>query len=447
MLIKKTTLIILGLAIVLGGAVYYFDWKRGNEAKTEAPKRAYAIQAADVVSLTLSHPARPGDPTIRFAKRGGAWQIVEPVETGADQSVVDGIVDQISGAEVSQTEPGTPDRLKAYGLDPPQASLELQLANGAKHTLLVGSKTFTGDSVYAVVDGGKNVSLLPDLLSTSTARTLDTVRDRSVLHLDSSQVASFAVKNASGELSASKANEQWKFTKPLDAPASQDAVDSLLQAVSNATMTSVASEKPDDLAHYGLASPPISFTAMDAKGGQYTLLLGKKDGEAYFARDVSRPMIFRVNEDLYKKLTQKFADLRDKRVIHADSADIQQLELRNASGSISLSRKKDSPDDWVFDAPADQKGKPASGWKVLDPLAGLSAEEVIDHPAPNLLAQVANPAITAVLTDKSGKALTVRVSKASGDFVYAQVSDGSALYKLKKDALDSFNVKAADLAP
>lgn len=447
MLIKKTTLIVLALAIILGGVVYYFDWKRSNEQKPEALRRAYSIQASDVVSFTLAHPARASDATIRFVKRDNAWQIVEPIETGADQSTVDGIVDQIASAEVSQTEPGTPDRLKAYGLDPAQASLELQLANGAKHTLLVGNKTFTGDSVYTIVDGGKNVSLLPELLSTSTARTLDTLRDRAVLHFDSAQAVSFAVKSPSGEIAAAKESDHWRIKKPLETLASQDAVDSLLQAVSNATMTSVASEKPNDLAHYGLANPAVSFTAADSKGGQSTLLVGKKDGAAYFARDISRPIIFRVNEDIYKKLTQKLADLRDKTVVHAISADIQQFELRNANGTISLSRKKDSPDDWVFDAPADQKGKLASSWKILDPLTGLSAEEVIDHPAPNLLGQVANPAVTAVLTDKNGKTLTVKLSKASGNFVYAQASDSPSLYKLKKDVLDSLNLKASDLVP
>jgi len=212
-------------------------------------------------------------------------------------------------------------------------------------------------------------------------------------------------------------------------------------------MTSVASETPDNLAHYGLSNPGVTFTATDSKGGQFSLLVGKKDGDAYFARDVSRPMIFHVNKDLYKKLSQKFADLRDKQVVHAVSADIQHLELRNANGAISLSRKKDGSDDWVFDAPADQKGKLASSWKILDPLTGLTAEEVIDHPAPNVLLQIANPTVTAILTGKDGKAVTVKLSKASGDFVYAQASDSPSLYRLKKDALDSLNVKASDLAP
>lgn len=447
MLIRKTTLTVLALAIVLGGVVYYFDWKRGNDVKPETFKRAYSLHASDVVSFTLSHPARPGDSALRFLKTGDAWQIVSPVTTAADQSVVDGIVDQIAGAEITQTEPGTPDRVKAYGLDPAQSLLELQLSNGQKHTLLVGNKTFTGDSVYAIVDGAQNVSLLPELLSTSTARTLDTLRDRAVLHLDSAQVASFSIKSASGEIAAAKNDDHWKLTKPFYTLASQDATTSLLQAVSDGTITSVASETPDNLSHYGLASPAISFSATDSKGGKFTLLVGKKDGDAYFAQDASRPTIFRVNEDLYKKLTETVTDLRDKQVVHTASADIRQLEFHNASGAISLSRKKDGSDEWVFDAPADQKGKLASSWKILDPLTGLTAEAVIDHPATNLLSQMSNPAVTVIFTDTNGKSVTVKLSKASGDFVYAQVSDSSPLFKLKKAALDGFNFKASDLAP
>jgi len=447
MIIKKTTLIILALAAMLAGGVYYLDWKRGGEEKASPAKRAYSMQASDVVSLTLAHPTQPSEPAIHFAKRGGSWQIVAPIETSADEASIDGLCDQLAGADIFETEPGTPDRLKAFGLDPPRASLEFQLSSGAMHTVLIGNKTFTGDSVYAIIDGAQQVSLLPVLLSTSAAKNLDTLRDRSILHFDSGQAASFAMKNPSGEIEATKQNDQWKIRKPSDVLASEAAVDSLFQSVRDATMISVASEKPDDLAHYGLVNPPISFSVIDRKGAQYTLLVGKKDGDAYFARDVARPTIFRVNADVYKKLSQKFADFRDKKVVHIDSADIQTIEIRNANGSISLSRKKDSPDDWVFDAPTDQKGKPASSWKILDPLTGLTAEDVIDHPAPSLLGLEATPAVTAVLTGKDSKPLVVKISRASGDFVYAQETGSPSLYKLKKDALETLNLKAADLVP
>jgi Domain of unknown function (DUF4340) len=447
-MIKKSTLILLLCAIALGAGVYYFDWKRGNEKKPDADtsKPAFSIQAADVVSFTIAHPAQPGDSPVRFEKRGDAWRIVQPVETDADQSAADGIVDQLAAARVAQTEPSSADRRQAFGLDPAQTSLEFQLRNGSKHTLLLGDKDFTGESVYSIVDGGQSVSLLPQLLATSAGKSLDGLRDRAILHLDGEQISSFDLKNSSGELALSKDKDQWKFAAPAGALAGQDAVNLLFQAVASARMVSVENEKPDNLARYGLSSPAITFTVSDSKGTKSTLAVGKKDGITYFARDTSRPMIFRVEEGVYKSLSEKFSDLRDKRVLHADLSGIQRIQIENAAGSMAMTLKQDNSGEWTFESPANLKGKPASSWKVLDPIGNLRAEEVIDHPAPNLLAQLSSPAVRVILTGKDGKELTLRISKPSGESVYAQASDSTALYKLTKQNFDELNLSAADLA-
>ena len=63
-----------------------------------------------------------------------------------------------------------------------------------------------------------------------------------------------------------------------------------------------------------------------------------------------------------------------------------------------------------------------------------------------LLAQLAKPAITAILTDKAGKALTVRISKPVGDFAYAQSSNSAALYKVKKQVVADLSLKPVDAA-
>ena len=171
-MIKKTTLLVLLCAVALGAAVYYFDWKKGSEPKPAADtsKPAFTIQASDIVSFTLAHPAQPGDSPIRFEKRDGAWRIVQPIETDADQPTADGIVDQLAAARIAQTESGSADRRKAFGLDPPKVSVEFQLANGSKHTILIGDNDFAGESAYTIIDGGQNVSLLPQLLSTSVGQ-------------------------------------------------------------------------------------------------------------------------------------------------------------------------------------------------------------------------------------------------------------------------------------
>lgn len=465
-MIKKSTLIVLLAAAVLGAAAYYFDWKRGQKEAANSPagatQPAFTLQADDIPSLTISYPADPKAQPIHFEKQNGAWQITKPLQTGADDASLQGILQQLASARVAQTEPGTPDRLKVFGLDTPDVVLDFQMKNGAKHSLRLGKKDFTGVSVYAIVDSAKDVVLLPESLLVSADKPLQDLRDHSVLHFVAPDISSFGLKNSSGELAAAKDHEAWKFTKPSSAPGDGDAISSLLSAVSNARMTTIASETPDNLAKYGLASPGISFTVTDAKGKTATLLLGKKEGDEYFARDTSRPTIFRINQALYKKLTESFTDVRDKKLVHFDPATITHAEIHNASGTILCTRKNET--DWAFDASAqkddnakqndqqkngkqkdNQQAKPVSLDKLFTPLQQATAEEIFDKPTPALLAKLTKPAFEAILTGKSGKILKVEISKESGGFVYARTSEAPTIYKLKAQVLTDLSFKSADL--
>jgi hypothetical protein len=452
-MIKKSTLIVLLCALVLGGAVYYFEWRSTKKEKPaeDTSKLAFSIQTDDVTSLTLSHPDKPDQPPIRLDYHNGAWRIVQPFDTGADSLSVRGITDGLAAARISQTEPGAPDRLKAYGLAPPHVSLEFQLKSGAKHTVLLGDKDFTGISVYSVIDGGKDVSLLPLSLYTSADKPLDDLRDRNVLHIDNGKVASFELKNSSGDLSAAKQGKkdqaQWRFTKPgADILADGESVNGLLSAVASTKMTSIASETPDNLAKYGLSNPAITFSAVDDGGQKLTLFVGRKEGSGYLARDASRPMIFVINEDLYKKLSQTFPDLRDKNLVHITESDINHIEIHNANATMAVSRKQGSDFDWTIDSPADVKGKSAATWRIFSPLTSARAEEVLDHASGDIAAKLAKPAIEVELTDKNGSKLTVRISAVAGDFVYGQTTASPAVYKFKKTAFDDLNFKVSDLA-
>ena len=380
-MIKKPTLIVLLCAVILGGVAYYLNLKQNKEAKAPADtsKPAFSMQASDVSGITLSHPAKAGEMAIHLEKKGDAWQIDQPIETGADESSVGGIVDSIAGARVSQTEPGTGDRLKAYGLDPPQVSIELQLRNGMKHTILLGEKDFTGSNVYGVLDGAKTVSLLPDSVLTASNKSFDDLRDRAVLHVASGQVSSFSLKNSSGDIDAAKQNNQWKFTKPTSAFADGDGIDSLLSSIENGRMTGVVSENPADLGKYGLANPSITFTATNDIGKQSTLVVGNKSGDKYFARDPSRPMIFSIADVVHTALTKTFGDLRDKKVAHFDSADMNRIEIHNEHGALTAIRKNET--DWTIESPDAQKRKAAAWSKIVDPISALfKPREVIDHP-------------------------------------------------------------------
>jgi hypothetical protein len=299
-------------------------------------------------------------------------------------------------------------------------------------------------------------------LLASADKPLQELRDHSVLHFVAPDMTSFDLKNPSGELAAAKDHDAWKFTKPSSAPGDLYAIDQLLASIASSRMTTIASEAPDDLAKFGLASPGISLTVTDAKGETATLLVGKKEGDEYFARDTSRPTIFRINQDVYKKLTQSFSDLRDKKFVHFDPATITHAEIHDASGTILVTREDET--NWTFDATGqpdektnqndqpkngqqkdNQQAKPVSLDKLFNPLQQVTSEEIFDRPTPELLAKLAKPAFAAILTDKNGKVLKVEISKVSSGFVYGRTSAAPTIYKLKPQILTGLDLKPSDL--
>ena len=445
---KKSTLIVLALAILAGAAFYFFDWKpngKDGDKKSSADKTkpAFTFQPDDVASIAISHPGDPQAQPIRLARRNADWQITQPLTALADNATAAGIAQALSNAHIEDTEPGTPDRLKQYGLDPAAVTIEFELANGTKHSVQLGKKDFVGTSVYSKIDSNKDVSLLPESLLGLTGKSLDEYRDHAVLHAHTDQIASIDLKNASGEIALAKDGQNWKFSKPQTTLADSSAVDELLAAVTGGKFATVGAETSDDLAKYGLATPAITFTTADAKGKSSTLIVGKKDGDMYFAREESLPEVFRITADLQKKLSDSFADLRDKKVVHFDPATITHIDFfQNANGSISLTRKNE--DEWTFDAPADVKGKSASAEKILATLEAARAEEVIDKPTGLLaLPQVNPPQIH--LTAKDGKVWWIEVKEVKDGYVYFETSGGPSIYKLKKEILDELFPKPADM--
>lgn len=441
---KKSTLIVVLVAIALGAFVYFYDMKHSSpkEGAEDESKPAFSFAASDVTALTITR----ADQKFVFENRQGTWQIVQPVDTQADQSVLEGITTGLSSARVSRTLPAKPEELQSYGLATPKLTLDFQLKNGTKHSVRLGEKDFSGIEVYGIVDGAQQVSLLPESLLGSADRPLDELRDRAVLHIAASDVASFDLKNSEGEIEASKKSSDWNFAKPGAAAADNGEVESLLSTVALAKMTKVTSETPNDLAKYGLTKPVITLRLDLAKGNTATLVVGKKEGENYFARDESRPTIFSINSDLFKKLSVKFFDLRDKNLVHFDSSQLSRIEIQNPGSKETIVCDKGKNEEWVLEEPASLKGKTANLSKISIPFETARAQDILDSPPGTIAAKFAKPALVVTLVDSAGKKTGVRFSAASEGFVYARTSAGPAVYKLEKKILEDLSFKASELA-
>ncbi|MGH9864166.1 MAG: DUF4340 domain-containing protein, partial [Candidatus Acidiferrales bacterium] len=339
---KKSTLIIVVLAIALGAFVYFYDSKHSVAPPSDEAswKPAFSVKADQIISLTLV--SKSGRSV--FAKQGNEWRITQPISTRADQTSLSGIVNDLSSAKIQRSFAPT-DSLSKYGLDPPAVAIEFQQkGGGVEHTIRLGDRDFSGSAVYALVDTSKNVDLLPVSLLDETGQPLSQLRDRSLLELNNGEITGITIENPSGMVTITKSGSAWEITKPRQAMADSSAVDALASSLSTNKFTDVASESPDDLAKYGLGHPSLSVVVA-TKAQQFHLLVGKKNGDNYYARDAARPMIFEISSAVYDSFNKKFFDLRDKSILHFDPANVAAVEIHNANGTIQCSQGKD--DRWT----------------------------------------------------------------------------------------------------
>jgi len=437
--VKKSTGIIFLVAAALAAFVYFYDLKHSptTETPSETSKPAFSISSEDINAIQIDRAGTTDD----FTHPNDGWSIAQPIGARADQGALDGIATQLATLRVDRTlPPPALDQLASFGLAKPAMTIDFTLKNGAKHSLELGAKDFSGSSVYAMVDGSKSISLISDAILTSSDKPLDDFRDHTVLPFDSANVNSFDLKNPSGEISVVKNGSDWKIEKPHASSADGDAVSALLSSVSSARIVNFVSDSSADLAKYGLAKPAVTFEVKLANGKTAELQTGKKENDNYDARDISRSGIFRVNEALYTSLSEKLVALRDKQLVHVNTSDISRAQLKDEKGTTTCVQGANG--DLVLEQPAGAKGAPPACPGFVDSIEGARAQDIYDAPSAAIAASVAKAPIVVTITSKDGKTLELRISAVSGDAAYVRSSAGSEVYKVDKQLFTDL-----DLAP
>jgi hypothetical protein len=437
---KKSTLIVLLIALAFGGYVYWHEFKRTPPPTKATNPAVFHFQPEDVSSITFS---RSGAPPVVVDRQGSRWQIVEPVSTRADESAITSLLNDVTLAHASRTLTPDPKELANYGLASPAATLEFKLKDGKTHSLKIGSADFSGNSIYAQTGGSKDVILLPKSVSTDGSKTLADLRDNSVLGISSDKVESFQLKTPSTDIEAKrtvKNPDAWSIEKPRPMIGDSSNISQLLDNVANAKLAKVVSEDDKDLARYGLSRPAYSFEVHLKSGGDRSLDVGRREGDRYYARDTSRKMVFLVPSSLEKQLDQTLFALRDKRLLRELPGSFTRMDYR--AGSFQFSCGVDKNGKWTMFTPAADKGKAVENWKVFDPLSSANALAILDSPPASLMAQVAHPAIEIDLTRKDGSKKIIRISKPSGGNVYVWANDESGLYRVDKQTYESLLFKS-----
>jgi hypothetical protein len=396
---KPTTIIILAAVLVacLAGALLTSD----IFTTTPAPKaetgqvNLFTPAVGKVAQLTVQGASG----TMNFRRQGDTWRIVKPIDAAADSLSVNQLADaikDIKGAEAADVDDQT------TGLAAPKWTVTVTDDKGATHKLVVGlPRPMQAGQTYVRPDDSKQAYVADVDLAAKLGKPAGDFRNMTVLDLQTGSMA--RVKVAGPEsFELVKRADNWELASPVAAPANQDNVKKLLDALGRVTASDFVADDANDPAPYGLARPqllaevemapeqpapvgpatspattqpaatqPAATQPATKPAKVYSLALGKQIGDKIYAKVSNSPAVFRVRQDLLQDLQPKLADLRIRKVADIDIPAMTGVDISVPAGKAGFVKTE---------------GK----WRMAMPLAGPAAQSAIDkllNDAANLKAE------------------------------------------------------------
>jgi hypothetical protein len=224
-----------------------------------------------------------------LAKDGGEWKLSKPVQTKADFGSVEGLVGRLQTVQMKSivADNVSPADLKKYGLDKPDATVNLSLGS-ARATLLFGAKA-ADNTVYARDASKPSVVTVESALLDDMKKSADEYRRKDVFefrpfnatHIEITRNGqTVALERTKGQ--GDNAPDKWKRVTPTAGDLDKEKSDSLLGKLSNIRIVSFA----DAATKTGLDKPAMTVVVKFDDG--------KKEDRATFGQIgndvfVSRP--------------------------------------------------------------------------------------------------------------------------------------------------------------
>jgi len=230
-----------------------------------------------------------GGKTLTFAKDGSDWKIRKPIDTKADFGTVEGLIGKVQTAQMKSMvaeQPSDAD-LKKYGLDKPEATIDLD-AGSSKATLIVGGKA-DDSTVYARDASKPAVVTIEKSLVDDLKRGADDYRVKDLFQFRAYNASHVEITRGDQKIvfdrvkaASDKDQDKWHRASPNPADVDRDKVDALLAKIANMRATSFV----ESTGKTGLDKPAMTvYVKFDDGKKEERVTLGKS-GEDVFA---SRP--------------------------------------------------------------------------------------------------------------------------------------------------------------
>jgi hypothetical protein len=271
----------------------YLDTQFNKTTFDLRDKTALAFKREEADTLTVT----AGGKTMKFAKKGSEWRIVEPVDARADFSGVEGLVTRLG--ELQMKTIAAPDASKAadFGLDAPAATVSIGTGSSLA-TLIVGKSS--GEDVYARDQSRPAVftvesSLLNDLKKDAGEYRQKDLFDARAFNATRVELArngqTVALEKVKSKNKEGQEEESWKQVAPSAKDVDRTKADGLISAVTQARAASFVDPAPKG----AIDKPELKVTVKSDDGKREETVTFSRSGTDVYATRAGEPGVAKVD--------------------------------------------------------------------------------------------------------------------------------------------------------
>ena len=153
MKLKKSTWLLLLLAAILGGWVYWYEIKL--EAKKVAiekqEKKLFDFDIKNIQKIIIKQSPESLE-LVKTQDTPSSWLMKQPEVFPVNEGIMSFLLNLIEQGKSDRKLLITQEQLSQYGLDQPVATITIQLNNQQTYQILLGKETINPEVVYAQID-------------------------------------------------------------------------------------------------------------------------------------------------------------------------------------------------------------------------------------------------------------------------------------------------------
>jgi hypothetical protein len=286
-----------------------FSYARDNFDKTVfdwRDKRFLRVNPDTTTALSLAVGSR----SLKFAKEGQNWRIVEPANLRADRLAVGDLERELSNARMSSVlAEGDEDAVSEFSVARPYAVAEI-VDGGGSHILTIAEGGPSG--YYAKssdLPGG--VYEAPESLAASLDKDLAAYRERKLFDFGFGDLSRIDVRDGDRRATIERRDDKWRLSTDGGREIAAEQVQALIDSLRNLSAIGFPANDAAAQSRYGLSTPVIeaeTVLAMDGAAAEKVVISDPSQPQVYAARFGEGPT-YEVEKDAAEQVRQAIDDV------------------------------------------------------------------------------------------------------------------------------------------